>query len=255
MAQNEAPGTTTQTWGQPGQSNIPYGESRRYASPGEAQPQGPQRFGQEGMGSRVGIYSAIAAGSIGALAFLLMNREKAQEVIEEGVGRFTQRARGLGRETGEGRDTSTIQARDIMTQSPAVVTGDTDLKKVAQLMAECDCGAIPVVESKTNRRPIGVITDRDIVIRTIAEGKDPMDCTARDCMTEDVISVRPEATVDQVIEKMENNQVRRVLVVDRNGKCQGIISQGDIARYAPKREAGELVREVSKPSGILARSR
>ncbi|MBX5494819.1 MAG: CBS domain-containing protein [Bryobacteraceae bacterium] len=142
-----------------------------------------------------------------------------------------------------------------MTQSPAVVTGDTDLKKVAQLMAECDCGAIPVVESKTNRRPIGVITDRDIVIRTIAEGKDPMDCTARDCMTEDVISVRPEATVDQVIEKMENNQVRRVLVVDRNGKCQGIISQGDIARYAPKREAGELVREVSKPSGILARSR
>jgi CBS domain-containing protein len=214
------------------------------------------------MSGKVGLYSALAAGSIGALTYLLINRDtrsKASDVVSHGVDTLQHHAKRVSdafsgmtsgsRYEDDKSDWENLQSRDVMTDAPAVVTSDTRLDKVAAIMEDCDCGAIPVVDNKSNRKPIGIVTDRDIVIRGLAEGRNPLEMTARDVMTTDIVSVKPDASLEDVAEKMRDHQVRRVIVVDRNSRCRGIISQGDLARYAPKREVGKTVREVSERSG------
>jgi CBS domain-containing protein len=142
----------------------------------------------------------------------------------------------------------------IMTRNPSCCTPDTKLTEVARLMQECDCGEIPVVESEASGRPVGVVTDRDIVIKTIAKGKNPLELKARDCMTTPAVTVKAEASVDEIKKVMEDHQIRRVLVVDGTGRCIGIVSQADIALHASKGDTAEIVKEVSKkgPKGPLA---
>jgi CBS domain-containing protein len=120
------------------------------------------------------------------------------------------------------------------------------------MMVDCDCGEIPVIDTQS-RRPIGVITDRDIVCRTIAEGRNPFDLSARDCMTTDVVTISLDKSVDECCELMERHQIRRIPVVDARGACCGIVSQADIARRVSERAVGEVVRDVSKPGGMTAR--
>ncbi len=136
---------------------------------------------------------------------------------------------------------------EIMTQSPACCNTDSSLKSVAKMMAENDCGCIPVVE-KDGGKPVGVITDRDIVIRSVAEGKNPLDLTAGDVMTDTVVTVTPKTTVEECCSVMETNQIRRIAVVDESGGCCGIVSQADIANNADQRKTAEVVQEVSKAS-------
>ncbi|NOT25994.1 MAG: CBS domain-containing protein [Acidobacteria bacterium] len=93
---------------------------------------------------------------------------------------------------------------------------------------------------------IGVITDRDIVCRVVAEGKNPAAHTAESCMTQPVISVSEESPVDQVVSVMEGYRIRRVPVLDDQGACAGIIAQADIARYTATGTVAELVRAVSE---------
>src|SRR5262245_10397975 len=135
-------------------------------------------------------------------------------------------------------------ARDLMPPSPAVCTPATTLDEVAKLMRQNDCGEIPVIDAA--ERPVGVVTDRDIVCRVVAEGKNPMAYTAETCMTQPVVSVREDATLRDVMAVMEENQVRRVPVVNAQGRCAGIISQADIALAGGPTEVAELVREVSR---------
>jgi len=136
-------------------------------------------------------------------------------------------------------------ARDVMTPNPACCTPETPLDQVAKMMVQSDCGEIPVIDAA--ERPIGVVTDRDIVCRVVAEGRNPMAYTAEICMTSPVVTVPASATLDEVIDTMEKSQVRRVPVVDENGRCAGIIAQADIARgAAAKGEVAELMREVSR---------
>jgi CBS domain-containing protein len=116
-------------------------------------------------------------------------------------------------------------------------------------MVEADCGEIPVTDA--SNRLVGVITDRDIVCRAVAKGKNPSAVTAAEIMTEPVVCVNEDSTLDDVMAVMEENQIRRVPVVDASGCCCGIISQADIALNAREGEVGELVREVSKDaSGV-----
>ncbi|MBI4455004.1 MAG: CBS domain-containing protein [Acidobacteria bacterium] len=136
--------------------------------------------------------------------------------------------------------------REIMTKSPACCTPDTNLKDVARLMVEHDCGEIPVIESSQNKTPVGVVTDRDITCRTVAEGKNPLTMTARDCMSGDVVTMTPETSLEECCKVMEENQVRRLPIVDEKGACCGILSQADVAKHARLQQAGELVREVSQ---------
>lgn len=133
-----------------------------------------------------------------------------------------------------------------MTRDPACCTPDTPIAAVARMMLDRDCGAIPVVGDPAARRPIGMVTDRDIVTRTLALGRDPMAMTAQDCMTSPVVTVTEDTRLDECVELLELSQLRRVIVVDDVGACAGIVAQADVARCASKREVGDLVREVSK---------
>jgi CBS domain-containing protein len=140
----------------------------------------------------------------------------------------------------------TTTARDVMTANPACCSAHATLDEVARLMVQNDCGEIPIVDAA--ERPIGVITDRDIVCRTVAEGKNPTAHTVESVMTRPVVTVRADAPIEEVLATMERHQIRRVPVIDDGGCCAGIIAQADVASRVPTRQAGELVREVSRHS-------
>lgn len=142
-------------------------------------------------------------------------------------------------------------ARDVMTADPACCAPHTTLDQVAKLMVQNNCGEIPVID--INDQPIGVVTDRDIVCRVVADGKHPMAHTADTCMSQPVVTVRADDSLDDVVSTMEKHQIRRVLVVDERGCCTGIVSQADVARAEPLPEVGELVREVSRETGRESR--
>ncbi|HSS20858.1 MAG TPA: CBS domain-containing protein [Pyrinomonadaceae bacterium] len=140
-----------------------------------------------------------------------------------------------------------MQVKDVMTADPTCCTADTSLTDVATMMVDNDCGEIPVVESNDNKKPVGVVTDRDIVCRIVAKGTNPLDKTAADCMTQPVVTVTPDTPVDECCRLMEAKLIRRVPVVDEQGTVCGIVALADIARLAQKNAAGEVIREVSEP--------
>ena len=139
-----------------------------------------------------------------------------------------------------------MKVKEIMSKDPACCTRETSLQDVAILMVEHDCGEIPVVDSMQSKRPVGVITDRDITVRSVALGKNPLELRARDCMSSPAVTVTPESSLDECCRLMEENQLRRIPVVDETGCCCGIVSQADIARNASEDDAGEMVKEVSQ---------
>ena len=142
-----------------------------------------------------------------------------------------------------------MKIKDIMTENPICCVGETNLEDVARMMVENDCGAIPVVEDQENWKPVGIITDRDITCRAVAEGRNPLEMTAAEVMTASPVVVGQDASLEDAIREMETHQLRRILVTDESGGCSGIISLADIARHTSEKEAGEVVEEVSRPSG------
>lgn len=138
------------------------------------------------------------------------------------------------------------RVKEIMTRDPAVCTPDTDLRTVAHLMNEFNCGEIPVVQDKEGGRLVGVITDRDITCRTVAKGLNPLELRAADAMTSRPVSVHPDTTIEDCLKTAEKHLIRRVPVVDEDGCLCGIVAQADIARKDSPRHAAELVREVSR---------
>ncbi len=140
-----------------------------------------------------------------------------------------------------------MQVKDIVTVNVASCTPNSSLQEVARLMLEYDCGAIPVVESHDNKRLAGIVTDRDIVMRAIAKGYNPMNMMAREVMSSPVVAATPDMSVEAVGNLMAENQVRRLPVVDSDGRCVGIVAQADLALNAPKEETAEVVKEVSQP--------
>lgn len=134
-------------------------------------------------------------------------------------------------------------ARDVMTPDPACCTPNTTLNEVARLMVKNDCGEIPIVDAA--KQLIGVITDRDIVCRVVAEGRNPTGHTASEFMSQPVVTVRVDVPLGDVVSMMEQHQIRRVPVVDERGCCTGMIAQADVARDGKPKEVGELVRKVS----------
>ncbi|HOA74651.1 MAG TPA: CBS domain-containing protein [Phycisphaerae bacterium] len=133
-----------------------------------------------------------------------------------------------------------------MTRDPACCEPDSTVQQAAQLMVDCDCGEIPVIESEQTRRIVGVITDRDIACRVVAQGRDPRGTKVREVMSSPVVTVTPETTVEECCRIMEQNQVRRVPVIDQSNRCCGIISQADIAQTADEHETAEVVKDVSR---------
>jgi len=146
-----------------------------------------------------------------------------------------------------------MRVEEIMTKNPKCCTPDTNLREVARLMVDCDCGEIPVVDNQQNLKPVGVITDRDIVCRSLAQGKNPLQLSARDCMTTPAVTCTVEATAEECCRHMEQRQVRRIPVVDSSGRLCGIVAQADLARALPTQNSGDMVKQVSqRKQGTLA---
>lgn len=145
----------------------------------------------------------------------------------------------------------TKRARDIMTSNPACCTPETSIDEVAKLMRRNDCGEIPVIS--TAEEPIGVVTDRDIVCRVVAEGKNPMAYPVEHCMTQPVVTVLVSDSLQDITATMEKHQIRRVPVVDESGRLVGMIAQADIAWTSGKSDVAELVREISRDTGEASR--
>ena len=145
-----------------------------------------------------------------------------------------------------------MNVKDIMSQDVVCCTSDTPIQEVAQMMVDRDCGAIPVVDDIDSRRVLGVVTDRDITTRIVAQGFDVLEKTAADCMSSPVHTLPLEATLEEAERSLQEHQVRRLLVIDSsNGACCGILAQADIARYAPTSETAETVKRVSQPSPTI----
>lgn len=141
-----------------------------------------------------------------------------------------------------------MRAHDLMSDVPVCCEPQQSLVDAARLMADHDCGDLPVVDSLQGGRPIGMITDRDITCRVVARGRNPLDLRVEDCMSTPVFTVELDTDVADVCRFMEQRQIRRVPVVDRSGRCCGVISQADIAQHAGRKLTGTLLREVSRPS-------
>lgn len=137
---------------------------------------------------------------------------------------------------------------DVMTKSPTCCLGDDPISRAARIMKDEDVGSVPVVGGPAHPELIGMVTDRDIVIRVLASGKDHLGVTVKEVMSPDPVCCRPEDPLQDAFDKMAQHQVRRLPVVDGNGHVVGIIAQADIATRVdkPKRTA-EVLEEISQP--------
>ena len=141
------------------------------------------------------------------------------------------------------------KASDVMTANPQTVTEKQTIREVARLMVDKDCGSIPVL-GENGRKLVGMITDRDIVVRLVAEGKDPSSAKVSDAMSRNARTVREDMPLNQVMELMSKEQVRRVPVVNQNGELVGIVAVADIAKQGSDvRKLGQAVGSISEPGG------
>lgn len=138
-----------------------------------------------------------------------------------------------------------VQVKDIMTRHPACCTPETSLHTVACLMVEKGCGAIPIVRSPESPELVGIVTDRDIACRIVAQGRDPQHTTAADCMSSPVISLDSEASIETCRRTMERHKVRRIPIVGADGTCCGIVSLADIAEWSLYEQTARVLMAVS----------
>ena len=139
------------------------------------------------------------------------------------------------------------KVREVMTDRPRCVTLETSISEVAELMESEDVGSLPVLEGE---ELAGMVTDRDIVIRAIAKGKDPRGMPVREVASREVVTVYADDDLSNALKKMASEQVRRLPVVDEDNRLVGVLSQADVAIEAKEKAVGEMVEEISKsPTG------
>lgn len=138
-----------------------------------------------------------------------------------------------------------MKVSEAMTRDVRVANPDETIQQAARMMADIDAGVLPVGD---NDRLVGMITDRDIALRAVAEGKGP-DCRVRDIMTGDVKYCFEDQDLDEVTRNMGDIQVRRLPVVNRDKRLVGIVSLGDIATSRDREGAGEALSGISQPGG------
>lgn len=140
---------------------------------------------------------------------------------------------------------------EVMTREPVSCEPADSIKRVAEVMKREDVGAVPVVDSKSSRRIVGIVTDRDIVVRVIADGRSIESATARDAMSSNAATCREDQDVSVALSLMAERKVRRMPVVDAEGRLVGIIAQADVATRVNKDKAtGELVEAISEPGSV-----
>src|SRR3954451_1533462 len=138
-------------------------------------------------------------------------------------------------------------ARDLMTDNPAVCTPQTSSQEAARMMQDNDCGSLPVVESRDSLKLIGMVTDRDLALRVIGRGLGS-NTPVREAMTKNVASVKVDDDLKAVERVMTGQQVRRVPVVDGQDRIVGIVAQADLARaLSGSKDVGRVVEKISQP--------
>ena len=138
-----------------------------------------------------------------------------------------------------------MKVSEIMTNDVEVIAPDLPVKEAAMKMKQFDIGFVPVCE---NDRMVGAITDRDIAVRVVAEGRDTNQVKIRDVMTKQSFFCFVDQDIEEATKVMQDSQVRRIIVLDRNKKIAGVISLGDLALAGQKEEAAETLRETSEPA-------
>lgn len=133
----------------------------------------------------------------------------------------------------------------VMTANPCCCQQDTPLQAVAQMMIDNDCGMIPVVDD--DGKPVGTVTDRDIAVRIVARGKDVASACACDAMTTPVHAVALDSSLRDAVCLMEAEKVRRLLVVDADGKLAGVAAIADLALAGKDEATAQVVKEISEP--------
>jgi CBS domain-containing protein len=139
------------------------------------------------------------------------------------------------------------KARDIMTANPQCVTPEDTVTRAAEIMRDSDVGVVPVVEDQGTMRLAGVVTDRDIAVRVVAEGRNSNEIYTREVMSSGLTTVKPDDDVSRVMDLMKREQVRRIPVVEGE-RLVGIIAQADIATdVGSDRKTGDVVEKISEP--------
>lgn len=136
---------------------------------------------------------------------------------------------------------------EIMTENPVCCLPGTPLVKVARLMAENSCGAIPVIRSAEDRTPAGMVTDRDVAVRSVAMGRNPSEMTAGDVMSPAPDSVKADDSVRACADTMRERNLRRILVLDGAGRVCGLVALADLARHPPHGRDGGRVKDSTRP--------
>ena len=142
-----------------------------------------------------------------------------------------------------------MKIQDVMTRNPTSVTPETSARDAARIMKAEDVGVVPVVENNESRKLVGVVTDRDLALRIIAEGRDG-EARVREVMSGHLHTCGPDGDLDEVMDTMASEQVRRIPIVDERGSLVGIVSQADVVRKASDDSKAErTVEKISEPGG------
>ena len=141
-----------------------------------------------------------------------------------------------------------MKCSEIMTKNPACCLPTDTVDRAAQLMKTENVGPIPVVGDEQTKKLVGIVTDRDLALNVVAEGRDPKSTKVGDVMTTGVIACRTDDDLEKATTAMEEHQVRRIPIVDETDRIVGIIAQADVARLGQNTETAEVVSEISKPS-------
>ena len=132
--------------------------------------------------------------------------------------------------------------REVMTPAPETIQADGTAAEAAKKMKEADAGMIPVME---DGNLLGTVTDRDIALRVVAEGRDPQSTTVGEIASRDIVTVQPDEDLNDALQKMAKHQVRRLPVVE-DGRLIGVVAQADVAREGNEQAVGHAVEEISK---------
>jgi CBS domain-containing protein len=133
--------------------------------------------------------------------------------------------------------------RDVMTSNPRSLESGSTAVEAARLMRDEDVGIVPIVEGE---KLVGTVTDRDIVTRVVAEGKTPDSVTVGEIASRELVTIDPQQDLDDALRLMARHQVRRLPVVEEDGKLVGIVAQKDVAMHASEAQTGEVVEDISR---------
>ena len=139
------------------------------------------------------------------------------------------------------------KVHEVMTDSPRCVTPETPVSEAARLMKSEDVGSLPILDGE---RLTGIVTDRDIVLQAVAEGKDPRGMPVREVASRDLVTVGQDEDLSEALKRMASYQIRRIPVVDEDDRLVGIVAQADVAREAKDKDSGQMLADISQtPTG------